>query len=363
MDRLLPVNIYKHISFLCFFGFDIFSVSKTSSDLYVYSDADQNQGTKIYDEELLDCKSADDNDTLHLHELEYDRVAFPKIHNELYNPVAKRYSPPTLIQSASSASLLDTIPEITENHPRLSNPPSFTHSLYSQSSNPSKSCTPITPCDSNELHQFEHDEITPDILDVAIESVERYKLKYVKPLNEPHPDYRSPLENKRKLFRMNKPKWKSIYLSHPSQLPSQALTYKLPKINKGCLIERNDKYYNRYRNDTNTGTNDQNIDITTGKPRLFRENIHNWISNYSHKLSQLSKLQSPRVMVRNGGNNTYGMDPNIQQTTSKLSDLQKREVSPITIVIPRGITITSGDIPRGVDPKRGFENGWALANM
>ena len=49
------------------------------------------------------------------------------------------------------------------------------HSLYSQSSITSKSCS-ATPCDGNKIHSFvdtDVDEITPDILDAAIASVER----------------------------------------------------------------------------------------------------------------------------------------------------------------------------------------------
>ena len=258
---MISVNFNEHISFTLF-CFLLYFVSKNASYLYVYSDAIWNQRTQIYPEELLngklpksmardrkksnpessdnaatnnksnrktspsptplsgtetdnnnnddndiDAKSVDNNDTLRLHEMQCDQVPSPpllrtppsppKIHNELYSPVAKRYPPPKLIQNASTGSLLDPMPEITEKPPCLQPHPSLTHSLYSQPSIPSKSCTPY---DSNKVHQFEHDEITPDILDAAIASVERENLEYV-PANDVNCGSRcqSPSENQHEL--------------------------------------------------------------------------------------------------------------------------------------------------------------------
>ena len=104
----------------------------------------------------------------------------PKSHNMCYSPIAKRFSPPKLIQNASTGSLLDAIQCVQQpmpiNDTAMLHNNSSTHSLYShsQSSMPSKSCS-ATPCDANKIHSFvdDVDDITPDILDAAIASVER----------------------------------------------------------------------------------------------------------------------------------------------------------------------------------------------
>ena len=72
----------------------------------------------------------------------------PKFHNMCYSPIAKRYPPPKLVQNTSTGSLLNAmnnVPPMMMNDTTMLHINTSCHSLYSQSSIPSKSCS-ATPC-------------------------------------------------------------------------------------------------------------------------------------------------------------------------------------------------------------------------